>query len=157
MTKKRKLKKTEVRRKCQKKKQTKIIIIIIIIIIITTKQINYPRLISRGFLLLCPGASLETTDTAAEPTAEGDEWGLQASRVIGLRVEAFPEREAWESLLAFFRDHEPVSQEVGNKTLLVIQIDKMRPSNPSAAQTYATAFHKGGCVNPGNGKNHLNF
>ena len=63
------------------------------------------------------GASLQPdTDTPAPASAADDPFGLRGLRVLGLREDAFPDEEAWQSLSDFFAQHQPVSQEVGGKS-----------------------------------------
>ena len=47
---------------------------------------------------------------------EANPWGLWDGSVAGLRLDAFPDEETWQDMLTFFRQHQPLCQEVGVHT-----------------------------------------
>lgn len=61
------------------------------------------------------GAGATTTGQGEGQTAQAeaeDRWGLRHSSVPGLRMEDFPDEETWQAVSNFFRDHQPLRQEV---------------------------------------------
>ena len=47
---------------------------------------------------------------------EANPLGLWDGSVAGLRLDAFPDEETWQDMLTFFRQHQPLRQEVGVHT-----------------------------------------
>ena len=71
---------------------------------------------SVSWFLAFAGADTPAAATVAADEPDLDTFGLRDLRVLGLREDAFPDEEAWQSLSDFLARHQPVSQEVGGKS-----------------------------------------
>lgn len=67
-----------------------------------------------SWLVVSPGAAQEPTTATTGAEDQLHAWGLGDGRVIGLREDALPDESAWQSLWDFFRQHQPLSQQVGS-------------------------------------------
>ena len=80
------------------------------------RSLTSKSLTARTPCFISAGAEATGEPVPAQEEEEANPWGLQDGSVAGLRLDAFPDAETWQDMITFFRQHQPLRQEVGVHT-----------------------------------------
>ena len=80
------------------------------------RSLTSKSLTARTPCFISAGAEATGETVTAQEEEEANPWGLQDGSVAGLRLDAFPDAETWQDMITFFRQHQPLRQEVGVHT-----------------------------------------
>ena len=78
-----------------------------------TRSLTSKSLTARTPCFISAGAEATGEPVTSQAEEGANPWGLRDGSVAGLRLDAFPDAETWQDMLTFFRQHQPLRQEVG--------------------------------------------